>query len=108
SFFFSRRRRHTRSKRDWSSDVCSSDLVERVDPVALVFDPGDDLSDEAASDPIGFDENEGAFHSGPSKFEWTSVHSLPGRRGGSRSEERRVGKARRSRGGTQEWQARAR
>src|SRR6202046_2684410 len=25
-FFFSRRRRHTRSKRDWSSDVCSSDL----------------------------------------------------------------------------------
>src|SRR5699024_326213 len=24
--FFSRRRRHTRSKRDWSSDVCSSDL----------------------------------------------------------------------------------
>src|SRR5699024_4505130 len=36
-FFFSSRRRHTRSKRDWSSDVCSSDLetiskskVERV------------------------------------------------------------------------------
>src|SRR6266513_5615083 len=27
-FFFSSRRRHTRSKRDWSSDVCSSDLVE--------------------------------------------------------------------------------
>src|SRR5699024_11349644 len=27
SFFFSSRRRHTRSKRDWSSDVCSSDLV---------------------------------------------------------------------------------
>src|SRR5699024_12028574 len=26
-FFFSSRRRHTRSKRDWSSDVCSSDLV---------------------------------------------------------------------------------
>src|SRR5699024_11309454 len=25
--FFSSRRRHTRSKRDWSSDVCSSDLV---------------------------------------------------------------------------------
>src|SRR5207249_1075028 len=24
-FFFSGRRRHTRSKRDWSSDVCSSD-----------------------------------------------------------------------------------
>ena len=27
SFFFSSRRRHTRSKRDWSSDVCSSDLL---------------------------------------------------------------------------------
>src|SRR5699024_11790299 len=25
--FFSSRRRHTRSKRDWSSDVCSSDLT---------------------------------------------------------------------------------
>src|SRR5207249_5162315 len=28
-FFFSSRRRHTRSKRDWSSDVCSSDLMNR-------------------------------------------------------------------------------
>src|SRR5699024_3378112 len=26
-FFFSSRRRHTRSKRDWSSDVCSSEAV---------------------------------------------------------------------------------
>src|SRR5207249_8673529 len=29
-FFFSSRRRHTSSKRDWSSDVCSSDLVALV------------------------------------------------------------------------------
>src|SRR5690606_40141978 len=28
SFFFSIRRRHTRFSRDWSSDVCSSDLSE--------------------------------------------------------------------------------
>src|SRR5215469_16793455 len=28
-FFFSSRRRHTRSLRDWSSDVCSSDLAPR-------------------------------------------------------------------------------
>src|SRR3712207_9424578 len=28
-FFFSSRRRHTRYWRDWSSDVCSSDLEER-------------------------------------------------------------------------------
>src|SRR6266511_4750957 len=27
-FFFSSRRRHTRFSRDWSSDVCSSDLAE--------------------------------------------------------------------------------
>src|SRR2546429_3969084 len=27
-FFFSSRRRHTRCSRDWSSDVCSSDLIE--------------------------------------------------------------------------------
>src|SRR5258707_11944400 len=27
-FFFSSRRRHTRYWRDWSSDVCSSDLVD--------------------------------------------------------------------------------
>src|SRR5260221_8442694 len=30
-FFFSSRRRHTRSLCDWSSDVCSSDLVEVTD-----------------------------------------------------------------------------
>src|SRR2546429_3886860 len=28
-FFFSSRRRHTRCSRDWSSDVCSSDLIFR-------------------------------------------------------------------------------
>src|SRR6266513_3571689 len=30
AFFFSSRRRHPRSKRDWSSDVCSSDLTAEV------------------------------------------------------------------------------
>src|SRR2546429_8319969 len=29
-FFFSSRRRHTRCSRDWSSDVCSSDLAHDV------------------------------------------------------------------------------
>src|SRR2546422_8596017 len=29
-FFFSSRRRHTRCSRDWSSDVCSSDLVQNT------------------------------------------------------------------------------
>src|SRR5205809_7735509 len=29
-FFFSSRRRHTRCSRDWSSDVCSSDLTRSM------------------------------------------------------------------------------
>src|SRR5207249_9478065 len=32
-FFFSSRRRHTRSIRDWSSDVCSSDLIVHFLPL---------------------------------------------------------------------------
>src|SRR5205809_7339695 len=31
-FFFSSRRRHTRCSRDWSSDVCSSDLQRLLEP----------------------------------------------------------------------------
>src|SRR5699024_11619201 len=33
ALFFSSRRRHTRSKRDWSSDVCSSDLSKPIDDI---------------------------------------------------------------------------
>src|SRR3712207_3450698 len=37
-FFFSSRRRHTRYWRDWSSDVCSSDLgMENLTPVIFIF-----------------------------------------------------------------------
>src|SRR5436309_11743399 len=46
-FFFSSRRRHTRFSRDWSSDVCSSDLdlaratrAERINILAPI--PGKD------------------------------------------------------------------
>src|SRR5215469_4998789 len=35
-FFFSSRRRHTRSLRDWSSDVCSSDLVPGLVAVSWI------------------------------------------------------------------------
>src|SRR5207253_8557789 len=35
-FFFSSRRRHTRWPRDWSSDVCSSDLYEVQDGLELL------------------------------------------------------------------------
>src|SRR6266536_2484863 len=58
-FFFSSRRRHTRSTRDWSSGVCSSDLVHAEDrgadragaPAAPV--PALALGDEAARAPGG-------------------------------------------------------
>src|SRR5688500_19520158 len=33
-FFFSSRRRHTRLQGDWSSDVCSSDLAQRLELIA--------------------------------------------------------------------------
>src|SRR6266403_2727649 len=36
-FFFSSRRRHTRSLRDWSSDVCSSDLDAGAAPRAYLW-----------------------------------------------------------------------
>src|SRR5699024_11766335 len=39
-FFFSSRRRHTRSKRDWSSDVCSSDLRDIHDYFNMELDVG--------------------------------------------------------------------
>src|SRR6266536_1766444 len=44
-FFFSSRRRHTRSTRDWSSDVCSSDLDRRrtLQRTAGVLAPGGSL-----------------------------------------------------------------
>src|SRR6266536_5086860 len=35
-FFFSSRRQHTKSTRDWSSDLCSSDLSPRGDTDELV------------------------------------------------------------------------
>src|SRR6266542_5647196 len=37
-FFFSSRRRHTRCYRDWSSDVCSSDLSPRRDRLTMDAD----------------------------------------------------------------------
>src|SRR5207249_9054058 len=42
-FFFSSRRRHTRSKRDWSSDVCSSDLLRTRNNVGLPIEVLDSM-----------------------------------------------------------------
>src|SRR5260221_4191572 len=41
-FFFSSRRRHTRSLCDWSSDVCSSDLLRFIVPL---YKSGRDLGE---------------------------------------------------------------
>src|SRR5205807_8759602 len=71
-FFFSSRRRHTRLQGDWSSDVCSSDLVARADrwrPGCTVRDP----------------------RKRPFLLKKTMA-AAPASRAGLRSEERRVGK----------------
>src|SRR5215208_7809282 len=49
-FFFSSRRRHTRWPRDWSSDVCSSDLAALTERGAAALD-GLGLADSLAIDP---------------------------------------------------------
>src|SRR5215475_16131240 len=69
-FFFSSRRRHTRFSRDWSSDVCSSDLAQ-MDVLPLERD---------------------AHGARPRHVEEPLRHVLE-----ARSEERRVGKECRSR-----------
>src|SRR2546422_9540372 len=56
-FFFSSRRRHTRCSRDWSSDVCSSDLFpEEGAPGRAVLltlrDPGDVVRRAALDPPL--------------------------------------------------------
>src|SRR5690349_7312342 len=54
-FFFSSRRRHTRSLRDWSSDVCSSDLWKLAPAQAGADDTAprevDGLTDLIPADP---------------------------------------------------------
>src|SRR5207237_9851217 len=87
SFFFSSRRRHTRFKCDWSSDVCSSDLIFSIRPrgrdvLSSFFEPG------TAQRAAGF------FVYGP---QTCLVLAIDHRR----SEERRVGKE--SRAGECPW-----
>src|SRR5687768_18413277 len=68
-FFFSSRRRHTRCSRDWSSDVCSSDL-----------------GTEVAKLPADGKRIEASLHVTQGAYWLTDVKAIP------RSEERRVGK----------------
>src|SRR5260221_8991064 len=57
-FFFSSRRRHTRSLCDWSSDVCSSDLLATADlgqnSVSVLRNNGNGTFQAHADYPAGF------------------------------------------------------
>src|SRR5699024_11321595 len=79
-FFFSSRRRHTRSKRDWSSDVCSSDLGRAL----LIARLRRGKYHSSATPSISLHRKN---HSGRARPENCAT-----RRRGVRSEERRVGK----------------
>src|SRR2546422_7298274 len=85
-FFFSSRRRHTRCSRDWSSDVCSSDLL-----------PGEV---EGPEEGVQGDVRRQAGGEGALADRLTLIAHLRkhvGARDDDRSEERRVGKECRSR-----------
>src|SRR5690606_40131884 len=83
-FFFSSRRRHTRFSRDWSSDVCSSDLKRPTQYREIELSPNVDLDEFVAGTPYVV-ETVLIPESGTGLVEITSS-SL------DRSEERRVGK----------------
>src|SRR5690606_41027855 len=96
-FFFSSRRRHTRFSRDWSSDVCSSDLAARDDRVEHLSSPGcrelvhgPPLPARLAREPL----------TRPEGFEGERVVGRDDRE--DRSEERRVGKEGRARWGAEQ------
>src|SRR5690606_40118279 len=96
-FFFSSRRRHTRFSRDWSSDVCSSDLGE----IRMAF-PGPIASATSSDDVRGLGAVLYLLLTGRWALEGGPEGATPAPIGqdGSvvppRSEERRVGKEGRS------------
>src|SRR5690349_22264058 len=89
-FFFSSRRRHTRSLRDWSSDVCSSDLRGHGNGSSpFAFRVGLDSSVLMKTSKTAVDEN--------ARFMRGMLVEYDPFACGFRSEERRVGKECRSR-----------
>src|SRR5260221_7912240 len=94
NFFFSSRRRHTRSLCDWSSDVCSSDLEEAVDGRGGVG--GVQRREHEVAGEGGLDGDPGGF--GVAHLpDQDHIGVLAEDRPEPRSEERRVGKEGRSR-----------
>src|SRR5690606_40699687 len=83
SFFFSSRRRHTIFSRDWSSDVCSSDLeIDGIELARMVQQNNKDIQMVILSGHDNFYYAQTALEIGIFKY--------------LRSEERRVGKECRS------------
>src|SRR5438105_6495517 len=99
-FFFSSRRRHTRSTRDWSSDVCSSDLMwQRFTVLILVATFLAPFHAWGGSAPLGTARAARGVKATLDKgTTWLDLkgNALPVF---SRSEERRVGKERSCRRG---------
>src|SRR5262249_56335848 len=97
-FFFSSRRRHTRLVSDWSSDVCSSDLSSlpvRTSTSGTVPSPPGRASCLPSGEKANVVAGLAATAEAPSSSaRVSSLVPLPV----LRSEERRVGKERRSRG----------
>src|SRR2546429_2557968 len=92
SFFFSSRRRHTRCSRDWSSDVCSSDLTKimmNVGNPQLAFDFAQLPNEGVGLARLEFIINNNIGVHPKAILDYPAVDA--------RSEERRVGKECRSR-----------
>src|SRR3712207_7488947 len=90
SFFFSSRRRHTRYWRDWSSDVCSSDLGDGLNGPW----PGRMVEGERR---LPYPQGEGDKDTGPCSDGGGTLTLVGQVTVRARSEERRVGKECRSR-----------
>src|SRR5690606_40336871 len=94
-FFFSSRRRHTRFSRDWSSDVCSSDLRDSAACLlgCLYLSRRRQPGRRAGGGRQGDVRAQAAPQEGHRKL----IRISGPVRAGGRSEERRVGKEGRSR-----------
>src|SRR2546429_5923636 len=92
-FFFSSRRRHTRCSRDWSSDVCSSDLFAGGTKLLQSCGKSGDSSNHVPTDWSSFVPPA----KGQSYVDVTFGCTVTRLTDASRSEERRVGKECRSR-----------
>src|SRR5207253_5722175 len=99
---FSSRRRHTRWPRDWSSDVCSSDLAELRQPGVLAqeiraIEIAAAIEENFAFAAKAVDQVTAELVGGENAGLGRELFHLSG--GGDRSEERRVGKEWRGGGG---------